>query len=130
GQSINLAPKEFETLLVLVENAGRLMSKEQLISQIWPDTFVGDGSLARNISVLRRALGEDLIQTAPKLGYRFTAAVTEERTNGHSAGNPLPEPPAADTPMPHAQPLGVAAHETPHWRSSALLAGILLTVLT
>jgi TolB-like protein/DNA-binding winged helix-turn-helix (wHTH) protein/Flp pilus assembly protein TadD len=129
GQAISLAPKEFETLLVLVENAGQLVSKEQLISQVWPDTFVGDGSLARNISVLRRAMGEDLIQTAPKLGYRFTAAVTVEQTNGHSAGNPLLELQAADTPMPRAEPAGVAAREATHWRSIALLTGVLLTVL-
>lgn len=75
GQIIPLAPKELDTLLVLVENPGHLIEKEELIARVWPDTFVGDGSLARNISVLRKSLGHDLIQTAPKRGYRFNATV-------------------------------------------------------
>jgi len=75
---VPLSPKEFETLYVLVENAGLLVSKEELISRVWPDSFVGDGSLARNISALRRSLGDDVIQTVSRRGYRFVPPVTHE----------------------------------------------------
>jgi TolB-like protein/DNA-binding winged helix-turn-helix (wHTH) protein/Tfp pilus assembly protein PilF len=76
GQPILLTPKEFDTLLALVEARGSLVEKEALIARVWPDTYVGEGSLARNISVLRKALGEDLIQTVPRRGYRLTVPVT------------------------------------------------------
>jgi len=77
---ILLAPKVFETLLVLVENHSVILDKDYLLKQIWPDAFVEEGSLARNISILRRALGESpddqrYIQTIPKRGYRFIAPV-------------------------------------------------------
>ena len=75
GKLIPLAPKELKTLAVLAQNSGRLVTKEELISRVWPDTFVGDGSLARNVSVLRKILGEGLIQTVSKKGYRFVAPV-------------------------------------------------------
>lgn len=77
---IALAPKVFETLLVLVENHSVILDKDYLLKRIWPDAFVEEGSLARNISILRRALGESpddqrYIQTIPKRGYRFIAPV-------------------------------------------------------
>lgn len=75
GKPIPLAPKELKTLAVLAQNSGRLVTKEELISRVWPDTFVGDGSLARNVSVLRKILGEGLIQTVSKKGYRFVTPV-------------------------------------------------------
>lgn len=78
GQPIVLAPKEFDTLLALAESGGKLLEKQAIIARVWPDSFVGDGSLARNISVLRKHLGEDLIQTVPKVGYRLASAVTVE----------------------------------------------------
>lgn len=81
GQPVSLPPKVFETLLALVENSGRLVEKNELISRLWPDTFVEDGTLARNISDLRRILVEltgevRYIETVPKAGYRFVAPVT------------------------------------------------------
>ena len=79
---IPLTPKAFDTLLALVENAGRGLDKEDLLRRVWPDTFVEEGSLTRNISVLRKALGGDegqFIETIPKRGYRFVAPVKEVR---------------------------------------------------
>ena len=81
GQPVPLAPKVFDTLLALVENPGRLVDKDQLMSRLWPDTFVEEATLARNISDLRKALCEStgdqkFIETVPKRGYRFIAAVT------------------------------------------------------
>jgi len=83
GEPVQLPPKAIETLLVLVSSGGRVIDKEELIRQVWPDTFVEEGGLARNISVLRKALGGPsdaaYIETIPRRGYRFVAAV-QERT--------------------------------------------------
>jgi TolB-like protein/DNA-binding winged helix-turn-helix (wHTH) protein/Tfp pilus assembly protein PilF len=80
GNIVPLTPKVLETLKVLVENAGRPLSKEELVRAIWPDTFVEESNLAQNVSVLRKALGtapEDgvYIETIPKRGYRFIPEV-------------------------------------------------------
>jgi len=81
GDPVSLAPKVFDTLLVLIEDSGRLVAKNALMSRLWPDTFVEEATLARNISDLRKALGESAgeasyIETVPKAGYRFVAGVT------------------------------------------------------
>jgi DNA-binding winged helix-turn-helix (wHTH) protein/TolB-like protein len=85
---IPLTPKALDTLLALVERHGRLVTKEDLLRIVWPDTFVEENNLAQNISLLRRVLGEDLggrelIETVPKRGYRFVGAV-EERADDRS----------------------------------------------
>ena len=83
GEEISLTPKEFELLFVLVENAGRIVEKDDLHEKIWQDTFVEDGTLTRNISWLRKKLGdgsgggEKFIETMPKRGYRFLPEVTK-----------------------------------------------------
>ena len=84
GQPLSLTPKAFDTLLLLVQNSGHLLDKEQLLKSIWPDTFVEEANLANNISLLRRLLGQgaggqQYIETQPKRGYRFVAAVNEVR---------------------------------------------------
>jgi DNA-binding winged helix-turn-helix (wHTH) protein len=79
-QEIELRPKSFETLRYLVENAGRLVSKDELTSKIWPDVVATDESLTRCVSDIRLALGDRerrLIKTVPRRGYRFAAAVSE-----------------------------------------------------
>jgi DNA-binding winged helix-turn-helix (wHTH) protein len=76
GQIVSLTPKEFDTLLVLVEALGSVVNKDELIARVWPDSYVGEGSLARNISVLRKALGTEVIETLPKKGYRISVPVS------------------------------------------------------
>ncbi len=81
-ESIPLSPKVFETLLYLVQHRGEVGKKDDIISTIWPDTFVEESNLAQNIFLLRRALGEEknehrYIVTIPGVGYRFVASVTE-----------------------------------------------------
>src|SRR5262245_51071236 len=81
-ERIPLTPKAFETLLALVEHSGRLVQKDDLIKQVWPDAIVEEANLARNIWALRKALGDGngegtYIETIPKVGYRFIAPVTE-----------------------------------------------------
>ena len=74
-----LTPKAFDTLVLLVRNSGHLLEKEELISKLWPDSFVEEGSLTNNIFLLRKALGEDpaFIETVPRRGYRFVGAVRQ-----------------------------------------------------
>ena len=81
---VQLPPKVFETLLVLVESGGHIVSKEDLMNRLWPDSFVEENSLTQNIFLLRRALGEPgskerYVETVPKRGYRFIADITTLR---------------------------------------------------
>jgi DNA-binding winged helix-turn-helix (wHTH) protein/tetratricopeptide (TPR) repeat protein len=80
SEVIPLRLKVFDTLRVLVENAGRLVTKQELLDAIWPETTVEENNLNHNVSVLRKALGEkatgqQYIETVPRVGYRFVAAV-------------------------------------------------------
>jgi TolB-like protein/Tfp pilus assembly protein PilF len=89
---IPLAPKAIETLLVLASSGGRVVEKEELIQRVWPDTFVEEGGLARNISLLRRVLGDgtaghQYIETIPRRGYRFVAPVSEASHEQAPAGS-------------------------------------------
>lgn len=81
GETVPLTPKAFDLLLVLVENRGHLLEKDELMQRLWPDTFVEETNLSNNISLLRKALGDDAgehryIETVPRRGYRFIAGVT------------------------------------------------------
>jgi DNA-binding winged helix-turn-helix (wHTH) protein/cytochrome c-type biogenesis protein CcmH/NrfG len=80
GETVALTPKAFDVLLVLIRNAGRLVTKELLLRTVWPDCFVEDGILAVHISSVRKGLGDAgrksrYIETVPRSGYRFIAAV-------------------------------------------------------
>jgi serine/threonine protein kinase/tetratricopeptide (TPR) repeat protein len=82
GTPVLLSPKIIEVLLVLVESAGHLVEKDELMKRVWPDAFVEEGSLNKNISLLRKVLGEwdggrEYVETIPKRGYRFVAPVNE-----------------------------------------------------
>src|SRR6516225_5596671 len=80
GEPVPLTPKTYDTLLVLVQNSGRMLSKEELMNTLWPDRFVEESNLTQQISVIRKALAESpgehrYIVTVPGRGYRFAAAV-------------------------------------------------------
>ena len=82
GAPVPITPKSFDTLLYLVSNAGRTVTREEIIKAVWPDTFVEEGNLNYNISQIRKALGDNeegvrYVQTLPKQGYRFVATVTQ-----------------------------------------------------
>jgi TolB-like protein/Flp pilus assembly protein TadD len=90
---VPLAPKVADALRLLIENAGNVIGKDELLKNIWPDTFVGEGSLTRTISILRKALADDAggqgyIVTIPKRGYRFVAPISQ--TSGQQV-RPMPE---------------------------------------
>jgi DNA-binding winged helix-turn-helix (wHTH) protein len=81
GEFVPLTPKVLETLLVLVEEAGKVVTKDELMQRVWPDAFVDEGGIANNISILRKTLnpdfpGEGPIATVARRGYRFTAEVS------------------------------------------------------
>jgi len=104
GQPVPLTRKALETLRVLLERSGRLITKDELMQYIWPDTVVEENNLNQNISTLRRALGEpttglQFIETVPGVGYRFVADVAR---SGPSAGTSSP-PPAASVRTPRQE---------------------------
>jgi len=82
GKPLLLAPKIVETLLTLVQNSGRIVEKKDLMTRLWPDTFVEESNLTYTIVQLRKTLGDDAripryIETIPKRGYRFILGVEE-----------------------------------------------------
>ena len=120
---IPLTPKATDTLLALVSNPGRVLEKEELIKIVWPDTFVEEGGLARNISMLRKVFGEgtedvQFIETIPKRGYRFAAHVSQVRAE-------VPPEPATELETPPQPP--PAAPDPP--RRSGRLAWVLTSLL-
>lgn len=87
GRPVALRAKVFDTLVVLVENGGRALGKDELMRAIWPDTYVEEGNLAQNVSRLRKVLegdegGAPYIETLPGRGYRFVADVKEFGADG------------------------------------------------
>jgi Tol biopolymer transport system component/DNA-binding winged helix-turn-helix (wHTH) protein len=75
GEVVPLTPKAFDTLLLLMEHNGELVEKDALMKALWPDTFVEEGNLTQNVSILRKTLGDGYIETIPRRGYRFSASV-------------------------------------------------------
>ena len=101
GREVPLPPKVFETLLVLVENSGHILEKNELMKALWPDSFVEESSLSQNIFLLRKALGEGgteprYIETIPRRGYRFVTPVRESHPGpgieGVVVNGPVGEP--------------------------------------
>ena len=80
GRPIALTPKTYDTLLLLVQNSGRMLTKEEMMKSLWPDSFVEESNLTQQVSMIRRALGDSpgdphFIVTVPGRGYRFSAEV-------------------------------------------------------
>src|SRR5947207_2840903 len=99
-RTLTLPPKTFDLLILLVESRGRVLTKKELMSALWPDTFVEDANLTFQMSAVRKALGPEAgnwIETLPRYGYRFTDKVLEVHPGFTSGGAVplLPETPAA-----------------------------------
>lgn len=129
GEFVPLPPKVLETLLVLVQEAGHVVTKDELMQRVWPDAFVEDGSIANNISALRKLLnsdfeGEGPIATVPKRGYRFTAELRLRNPSGEIAVHTAAAPAAKES-------IREGTGQKPAWyRSRTTLAvGIGLIVL-
>src|SRR4051794_1620795 len=109
---VPISSKTFDVLVVLLEHRDHSVSKDELLNLVWPDTAVNENNLARQISSLRRALGQrpdehDFVVTIPGHGYRFVATVHQladvppELRNGGNGHAPHPPEPAADVEEPH-----------------------------
>ncbi len=106
GERVRLEPKAIETLLALLEQPGQVMRKEDLMERIWPDTFVEEISLTKNISLLRKTLRNGngagkFIETIPTVGYRFVAEV-QQATNGNGQATKIAAPEPTTLPEPKA----------------------------
>src|SRR5208337_2464556 len=80
GKPVSVSPKAFEVLTYLLSHSGQVVTKDELLKAVWPDSFVEEGNLAQHISWLRKALGDRAndIVTVPGRGYQFTALVRKE----------------------------------------------------
>ncbi len=143
GERIPLHPKTFATLQALLENSGAVITKDELLERVWPDAFVEESSLTKNISLLRKMLSNghdhsDYIETIPTVGYRFAELVQRvererarewERGREGDAGSEAREdvmPVAAEnySPAP-SPPLPIPSPPRHKW----LWAGLVLTLL-
>jgi len=121
---IELTAKAFDLLVLLVSRSGQLVTKDEILDEIWQDVSIAESNITTTISMIRRALREDsehqYIETVPKKGYRFTAPVTSEVTGARSTKEP-----------PQAATVPVAPPESVFWRwpfSLGLVALALLAV--
>lgn len=94
GQPVALPPKAYDLLVTLVMHSGRLVSKEELLKDVWPGTFVEEANLSYTVSLLRKALGDDsepsrYIETVPKRGYRFNGAAVVAPDIARGAEEPV-----------------------------------------
>lgn len=128
GEPLPLAPKVLETLVALIENRERVVTKDELLTHVWGDTSVEEGGLTRNVSILRKALGEKpddhrYIVTVPARGYRFVADVRERGEQSAA-----PESPALASPESGSGPrLTVSARR---WFVVSGLAAVVLVAMT
>ena len=109
AERVPLPPKAADILVALVEREGQLVTKDELLKEVWPDTFVEEANLAVNMTRLRQVLSDDTgqtyVETVPKRGYRFVAPVrtiTEEPAPSLDITTPAPlvQPVAPITPAP------------------------------
>src|SRR5258707_13159312 len=128
GNEIALRPKTFAVLTYLVQNVGRLVSKDDLFAAVWPNLAITDDVLVQSIGELRRTLGDDgprLIKTVPRRGYRFESDVSVV----DPVGQPSADAPSVGAASPEAAravksrcPIGLFAA----FGSAVLLSGMLL----
>src|SRR5262249_23963629 len=115
GIPVSLTQKAFDTLLCLLRNQGRMVTKDELLKQVWPDTFVEEVNLAVNISLIRKALGDNLrdssyIATVPRRGYRFVAKVqylAKQNGNGNGSAATSGIPPELQASSAHERDHGL-----------------------
>jgi adenylate cyclase len=132
GNEVVLRPKTFAVLQYLVENSGRLVSKDELFAAVWPNLAVTDDALVQSVGELRRALGDDgprLIKTVPRRGYRFDSAVSVLAPANLSRIDSTPEPAAFhDRSQSSQRPVSARAPTSFGWRKG-LYAALALMIL-
>ncbi|MGH9627598.1 MAG: winged helix-turn-helix domain-containing protein [Bryobacteraceae bacterium] len=113
GDLVRLPPKVADTLLILVAARGQVLSKDEMMKRLWPDTFVEEGTLAQYVFLLRKTLGNSSawIENHPRRGYRFLAPVTERNADlspeDSRSGSDIQEV-AVKNPGPFRQPRVIA----------------------
>jgi TolB-like protein/DNA-binding winged helix-turn-helix (wHTH) protein/Tfp pilus assembly protein PilF len=141
-EQIHLPPKAFDSLVELVKHSGHLLDKDELLSSVWPGTFVEESNLAQHISVLRKALhdGENgcrYIETVPRRGYRFVAEVREVGSNGLETHSRISATPTSEEPAPRslvtfvpaAEPLNGRRRGDGHVRRSIVISAVIAVAL-
>jgi TolB-like protein/DNA-binding winged helix-turn-helix (wHTH) protein/tetratricopeptide (TPR) repeat protein len=133
GQPVSITPKSFDLLVVLAENRGRLMTKEALLEQVWPDSFVEEANLSVKMSELRRTLGEspndnEYIETVPRRGYRFVADVVERSANENGASDSSQQARGAAPPRTVSDPVQNMPYAGPRWALIAVAAIFVIAV--
>lgn len=103
GEVIRLTPKAFDLLLVLVEESGKTVEKDELLDRVWPGTAVEENNLNQNITALRKSLGDSrhesqYIATIPGIGYRFVADVRKVEDEPAASREEVIQPPASARP--------------------------------
>lgn len=109
-REVELRPKSFEVLRYLVENADRLIPKEELIKAVWPHVVVTDDSLTQCVSEARQAIGDGsqiIIKTVPRRGYRFTASVSRLASEGAGTVPSVSAAPQMEPPPGHRPSIAV-----------------------
>jgi DNA-binding winged helix-turn-helix (wHTH) protein len=117
GDRVSLTPKSFDVLAYLVEHVGRVVTQDEILEALWPETYVNPEVLRKNIQEIRKALGDlpdnpEFIETLPKRGYRFIAPVTDENAAEPDLPTSLPiEERAREEPVEaEATPLDLESH--------------------
>jgi DNA-binding winged helix-turn-helix (wHTH) protein/tetratricopeptide (TPR) repeat protein len=148
-EPVSLTPKAFDVQVFLVSNSGRVVSKDELLKAVWPDSFVEEGNLVQHISQLRRILGDksSMIATVPGRGYQFTAQVQAAQLEAGIPGDRRPAALAGDVvvqrvrertrvvyedlpPAPALQLAGTAGRRAWFWRwvTASALGGALIAL--
>jgi DNA-binding winged helix-turn-helix (wHTH) protein len=112
GKAVNLMPRAFDLLLILVQRRPQLVTKEELLKLVWPDQFVEENNLTVMISTLRKVLGDsyqlhEYIETVARHGYRFVARVREQNAID-DAETDHQIPGLSDSPIPPSQPAAIS----------------------
>jgi eukaryotic-like serine/threonine-protein kinase len=146
GKSLTLAPKTFDLLHLLVQSKGRVLTKKELMSALWPDSFVEEANLAFQISALRKVLGvkgAEWVETLPRYGYRFSgdvsqlsveladpAKIVEPVENGHPEAAAIESEAVYERPAQTAQPSKPIRSRTAiFWPVLAIVAITLLLII-
>src|SRR5882672_2500197 len=88
GATISLRPRAFDLLAALVDRAGHLVTKDELLARVWPKAVVEEAALHVQVSALRKVLGADAITTVSGRGYQFTLPVTKGEAKAHRVSTP------------------------------------------
>ena len=128
GTAVSLTPKAFDVLLLLVQNAGRIVTKDELMKAVWRDSFVEESNLTQTIFMVRKALDETsdrrYIINVQGQGYRFVLPITETTNHGREVEAPLASPRVAEVQLPPQR------RRTKLWRLAVIATAVVALVIT